>query len=246
MLSKVGGAKGAAAICGLGAAATAATVLLWPSGPKVGGRANGTYVLSFTKPGVLLGQPNMPAADTPFMRFQITVSPARARPGTHVTVVTRFNAKSPFGVAYSAGGQRRCYGEKNHPAGVAKSYNFGVGQDDGTKVGKNQGTAALFPIPPNLPGTVPTTIGRVIETAHQVSGNHQPYVQSECAYLSTFVLTDTFTLPPSRVVKPGKYLLALSNSPRITRTSRNNVDLPPASAGATATGTLPVFTVLKN
>ncbi|RFU42220.1 serine/threonine protein kinase [Actinomadura logoneensis] len=245
VLSKVGGTKGAVAICGAGAAATAAAVLLWPSGPKVGGQASGTYVISFTKPGVLLGQPNMPASETPFMRFQITVSPARARPGTQVSVVTRFNAKSPFGVAYSASGQRRCYGEKDHPPGLIKNYNFGIGQDDGTKLGKNEGTTALFPIPPNRPGTIPTTIGQVVTTVHQVSNNHQPYVQSECAYLSTFVMTDTFILPPSKTVKPGRYLLSQSNSPRITRTSRDNVDIPPSSAGATATGTLPVFTVLK-
>ncbi|MEV5568552.1 serine/threonine-protein kinase [Spirillospora sp. NPDC052269] len=245
VLSKVGGAKGAATICVAGAAATAATVLLWPSGPKVGGKASGSFVLSFTKPGVLLGQPNMPASDTPLMRFQITVTPARARPGTQVTVVTRFNARSPFGGTYSAGGQRRCYGEKNHPAGLIKTYNFGIGQDDGIKVGKNEGTTALFPIPPNRPGTIPTGIGQVIKTVHQVSDNHQPYVQSECAYLSTFVMTDTFILPSSKVVKPGEYLLSQSNSPRITRTSRDKVDIPPSSAGATASGTLPIFTVLK-
>ncbi|MEV4252557.1 serine/threonine-protein kinase [Spirillospora sp. NPDC049652] len=245
VLSKIGGAKGAAAICGAGAAATTAAVLLWPSEPKVGGQTSGTYVLSFSKPGVLLGQPNMPASETPYMRFQVTVKPARARPGTKVSVVTKFNARSPFGVAYSASGQRRCYGEKNHPAGVAKSYNFGIGQDDGVKVGKNEGTAALFPVPPNRLGAVPETIGQVVKTVHQVSNDHQPYVQSACAYLSTFVMTDTFILPSAKTVKPGKYLLSQSNSPRITRTSRDKVNIPPSSAGATATGTLPLFTVLK-
>ncbi|MCP2336599.1 hypothetical protein FHU30_001939 [Actinomadura rupiterrae] len=179
VLSKVGGTKGAAAICGVGATAAVATVLLWPSGPTVGGRESGTFVLSFTHPDVLLGQPNMPASETPYMRFQITVTPARARPGSEVKVVTVFNARSPFGVAYSPGGQRRCYGEKNHPAGVVKSYDFGIGQGDGKKRAPTQGTVALFPVPPNRPGVVPRGVGQIIEAVRQESENHQPYSLSE-------------------------------------------------------------------
>ncbi|MCP2336601.1 hypothetical protein [Actinomadura rupiterrae] len=57
--------------------------------------------------------------------------------------------------------------------------------------------------------------------------------------------TNTFIMPSSKVVKPGKYLLAESNAPRITKTSRENVTLSPESAGATASGSLPLFTVLK-
>lgn len=128
LLAKTGGGKGVAALGTAGAAAVAVCVLLLPSEPTIGGQAQGTFGVHFTRPGVLTGQPHMPAADTPYMRLYITVRPARVKAGTRLRVTTRFEAKSPRGGRYLPGGELQCFGAETDRRDVIRSYGFWLGE----------------------------------------------------------------------------------------------------------------------
>ncbi|WP_075896749.1 serine/threonine-protein kinase [Actinomadura sp. CNU-125] len=127
-LSKVGGAKGITGIGAVGAGAVAVGWLLWPSAPGAGGESRGAVHASFTRPGVLLGQPNMPAAETPYMNLKISVTPARVEIGSSVQVVTHFEARTPAGALYMPDGERQCFGENDERSDIY-NYSWSIGKE---------------------------------------------------------------------------------------------------------------------
>ncbi|WP_272498623.1 serine/threonine-protein kinase [Actinomadura litoris] len=247
VLGKLGGAKGvtAAGIGGVGAAVVVGW-LLWPTGPQVGGKSQGEIHASFTRPGVLLRQPNMPAAETPSMDLKLSVAPARVKPGTDVRLVIEFRARTLGSVECDPGGRRRCLGEEGPRTGPSRSYSFGLGADARALGVKDEGILAFYPTPPATSKELPS--GRkavMLPATSKTTGVAEPWVPAECAYRSRWTETRTLVLPGAELLEPGKYLLSPSVPPRFWRTTRNGVEFPPEEAGAVARGALPVIEVLR-
>ncbi|WP_242901025.1 serine/threonine-protein kinase [Actinomadura terrae] len=247
ILGKLGGAKGftAAGVGGVGAAVIVGW-LFWPTGPQVGGQSHGEIHASFTRPGVLLGQPNMPASETPSMDLKLSVTPARAKPGTDVRLVIAFRARTVGSVEYDPGGRRRCLGEHSPSTDHSNSdYSFDLGASSKDLGMKGGIIVAFYPAPPAKFKKLPS--GRkavIIPATSKITGESQPWVQAECAYLSRWTETRTLVLPGAELLEPGKYLVSPSVPPRFSETTRNGVEFPPEEAGAVARGALPVIEVL--
>lgn len=249
LLAKVGGAKGAA---GIGAATTTAiliTLLLWPSAPSEGGESHGSFRAYFTQPGILLGLPNMPPAETPYMKLAITVSPARARADSKIRVITHFQAKTLHGVKYLPNGRRQCFGNKSNRTDINDSYNFtagGEGAQASEQPGNGMGFVELYRVPPARIDRLPVEHGMPLTGTKQMTAESQPYNFSICGFLSNWTEVRVFIIPDRKVARPGRYLLSPSIPPRISKTSHNGTDIPPVSAGATSIGNLPVLTILHD
>ncbi|MBO2454563.1 serine/threonine protein kinase [Actinomadura barringtoniae] len=237
LIGKVGGSK---VIVGAGTAVTGAAIaayLLWPSPPTVGGKASGSVHAYFTQPGVLLGQPNMPATDTPFMKMGVEVTPARVKPGTTIKVVTRFQAKTFHGVKYLPGGVQQCFGQNTKRQDTNNTYGFRLGGPESKQ--DNVERIYFFRTPksgtPPLP-TKPT--GTYVAAPRRLTYNNQPYLPSQCAYSSTWVDEHTFKMPDTDELKPGYYLIAPFSAAIFTG-SKKGVDLSPQESGARIEGQLP-------
>ncbi|MDL4772158.1 serine/threonine-protein kinase [Actinomadura xylanilytica] len=244
-LAKAGGAKGVAAIAGTGAAAAvAAGVLVWPSDPDVGGVNHGVLRASFSRPGVLLGQPHMPPSETPYMSLDITVRPARATPGTAVTVTTRFRARNPLGATWLPGGARRCFGEKSKRPDVRYSYGYTVGGDTESTLPKGKGIIGFYRASRANSRALPAGPTEHIVADSEITGAAQPYVASECAHMSRWTDTRTFPLPGRELLRPGAYLVTPAIPPRLSSIRRDGAEVAPEAVGAVTVGTLPTLTVL--
>ncbi|MEU8800297.1 serine/threonine-protein kinase [Spirillospora sp. NPDC048819] len=161
-LSKVGGTKGAAGIGAVGVGAVIAAWVFWPSGPGVGGQSRGGIHAYFTRPGVLTGQPHMPASDTPYMDLIMTVTPARVKPGTALRLVQQFRAWTPAGAKYLPGGRRQCFGEHTKRTDVVGNYGFGWYESDAPS---KDWYLAFYRVPPAKPKKLPTGPGAVFVEA---------------------------------------------------------------------------------
>ncbi|WP_207399806.1 hypothetical protein, partial [Actinomadura fibrosa] len=245
VLAKIGGTKGAAAGAGAVASAVIAGWFLWPAGPGVGGESHGALHGHFTRPGILVGQPNMPASETPTMDLDLAVAPARAKRGTLVRAVIGFHARTPWGGSYLPGGQRRCYGEKANRPDVEQEYGFGFGAGYPPGLGKKESVLALYRVPPAAKKEVPQGDNAVVvKTTKEVTGESEPYVQAQCAYLSKRTETRTFTVPGGNVLPPGDYLVAPIMNPRFGRTAGVGPSVTSEQAGAVTKGALPGIRVL--
>ncbi|WP_067817552.1 serine/threonine-protein kinase [Actinomadura kijaniata] len=245
VLAKVGGAKGATGIAGAGTAAVVAIALLLPSSPEVGGEARSSVRASFTQPGALLGQPNMPASETPYIHLDIAVTPARVRAGTKVQMTIRFQARTLQGVKYLPGGSRQCFGEKHNRPDANGGYNYYIGGARSPSGSKDQGQAAFYPAPKESTAIPPSDKNLVVTTTRKVTGEAQPYNREVCGFLSRWTDYRTFTVPSSRSLRPGRYLLSPYHPPRFTLVERDGKAISPESVGATLQGTLPTVTVLE-
>ncbi|REE96011.1 serine/threonine-protein kinase [Thermomonospora umbrina] len=242
-LAKIGGAKGVAAMGTAGAAITASVMFL-PSDPGVGGEAQGSLRVHFTRPGVLTGQPYMPAADSPYMRLSIQVSPARVKPGTRMRVTTFFSARTPQGGKYLPGGDLQCFGEDSDRRDVIGSYNFSIGEQSKNS-NPRQAVLGLYKTPPAQKDKIPGTGAIRLTTSRRVSAEKQPYVQAECGYLSTWTDVREIVVPSHDTVRPGSYLVSPTIPPQLTVITRRGTAISPASVGAVVEGSLPVMTVLE-
>ncbi|WP_433326971.1 serine/threonine-protein kinase [Spirillospora sp. CA-294931] len=254
ILAKIGGAKGALAIGGtVTAAGVVAAVLFWPSAPTVGGESRGTFRLSFGRPGALLGQPLMPAADAPYVDFETTVTPARVKPGTVVTVRTRRTGKlAHAAVTYLPGGVRQCLERNSY-------YHMKYGGEPGTpgpletatgKLGPNESVFGLHPRPASHTEELPREPGILIRAKGLESKSNLRFNRAECNHSLSGGEVRTFVVPRENVLRPGTYLLSPFTPPRFTVISRgtdqkNLKRLPLESAGPTALGALPAVTVLS-
>ncbi|MFI0483721.1 serine/threonine-protein kinase [Actinomadura sp. 9N215] len=243
-LAKVGGAKGAAGIGAVGAGAVIAAWFFWP-GPDVGGTSRAGVHAYFKKPGVLLGQANMPAAETPYIDLQFTLTPARAKTGTEVRLVGRFRARTPAGVYYPPSGGRQCFGVKGNPP-KTNAYKWSIGLDEDQLDAKDSDVLGFYPIPPLKRKEIPqkATNAITLPVTSDTTGERQPYVPSECANLSSWTTTYRIVLPDHGLLPPGRYLVTPSVPMKITTAVREGTAIPPESAGATIDGTLPVIEVL--
>jgi hypothetical protein len=243
MLTKVGGTKGAAGIAAVGAGAVAAAWYFWP-GPGVGGESHGAVHAAFTRPGVLLGQPNMPAAETPYIDIKISVTPARAKPGTEVRMVFQFRARTVGGAYYLPGGRRQCLGKEGELP-KTNAYNFGIGEASEQLGLKNEGFIAFYRVPPAKAKELPKKAdGVYLPAARKVTGESQPFVPSECAFQSRWTETRTLVLPDQDLLAPGKYLVTPYAPVKMMRTTQNDKPVSPEAAGAFTQGRLPVIQVL--
>ncbi|WP_245623290.1 serine/threonine-protein kinase [Spirillospora albida] len=245
VLAKVGGAKGAAGIGAATAGAVAAAWFFWP-GPTIGGTSQGSVHAAFANPGILLSQADMPAAETPYMDLKLTVTPARAKPGTAVRLVTQFRARTVVGALYRRGGSRQCYGENPEQEQI-KGYEFFMGEelesDD-----KNPYISVFYRVPPLKRNELPKDSKNavIIPVNGKITGESQPYIQSECAYMSSWTDTRTFKLPGPRVLRPGNYLISPVTPPRFVTAVQDGKKIPAASAGAIAEGSLPMIKILDD
>lgn len=243
VLSKVGGTKGATGIAAVGAGAVAAAWFFWP-GPGVGGESHGAFHAAFTRPGALLGQPNMPAAETPYMDFRISVSPARARPGTRLRVVAQFRARTVGAAYYLPDGSRQCLGDKAKPP-KTKDYNFAIGEDTDQLGLKAKAYIGFYKSPPAKSDRLPQKADGVYFPAdYKRTGESQPFSRSECAYTSRWTETRTVVLPGKELLEPGKYLVTPYAPVKLTDLSQEGRPVSPEAAGAFTQGRLPIIQVL--
>lgn len=243
-LSKVGGTKGAAGLGAVGAGAVVAAWFLWP-GPSVGGTSRAGVHAYFTKPGVLLGQANMPAAETPYIDLKYTLTPAKAKTGTEVRLVEQFRARTPGSVYFPPGGGRQCLGDEADPP-KTHAYKWGIGLGDDQLDFKGPDVLGFYRMPPVRRRDIPqkTTNAIVLPVTRDTTGEHQPFVQSECAIMSSWTTTYRIVLPEHQLLQPGKYLVTPRIPMKITKALRDGSAIPPESAGATIDGTLPMLEVL--
>ncbi|TDD72159.1 serine/threonine protein kinase [Actinomadura darangshiensis] len=243
-LSKVGGAKGAAAIGAVGTGAAVAAWLFWP-GPTVGGTSRAGVHAHFTKPGVLLGQANLPVAETPYIDLKYSLAPARAKTGTEVHLEESFHARTPAAIHYTPTGERQCLGEK---VGGSKThwYQWGIGLGKDQIDLKTSDYLAFYRIPPFKRGEIPQKAGDAITlpVISDTTGEQQPYVPAECATMSQWTTKYRIVLPEHKLLPPGKYLVTPHAPMKVTTAIRDDVAIPPESAGARIDGTLPVIEVL--
>ncbi|MFI0451090.1 serine/threonine-protein kinase [Actinomadura sp. 6N118] len=242
VISKVGGVKG---VAGAGTAVTGAIVIamvLWPSGPTVGGESRGSIRASFTNPGVLLGQPNMPASESPYMKLDITVSPGRIKPGTQVHVTTRFQARTPQGVKYLPGGTRQCFGEKARRRDLNSGYNYSLGQSP-TAAKEGQGQVWFYRTAKSGSAGQPNRNGTFVITTSKTTGESQPYVPGECAFISSWTDTRSFKMPDTDELPPGHYLISPSDPPRLMEVERDNTKISLESVGPRTDVSLPKIRV---
>ncbi|MFC6878360.1 MULTISPECIES: serine/threonine-protein kinase [Actinomadura] len=248
VLVKVGGTKGVAGIGGTAVAATvAAGFLLWPSEQKVGGVDHGSVLVTFGRPGAWLNQPFMPASDTPYMGQDYTVRPARAKAGTRVTLVMKFKARSPGKAKYLPGGRRECFGEKSDRKDVIGYYHFAMGGSapKGSKPNDGINEVSLYRSPPARIDELPWKGELSIPAKVKEENKKEPFIPSICAFLSTWTGTYTFTVPPKKVLRPGRYLITVAAPPHLTTLELDHADVPPEAAEARTVGSLPVFQVLS-
>ena len=213
-LGKVGGAKGATAIGTVGVGAVIAAWVFWPSAPGVGGESHGGIHAYWTRPGILTGQPNMPASETPYMDVTMTVTPARVKRGTHLRMVWRFKARLPAGAKYLPGGRRQCFGKDSKRTDAVNNFGFGWDNDDAPF---DDTFLAFYRVPPAKTKQLPIGTGAIYVKAKYTHGKKtEPYVQAECAYLSTWADTSEVQIPAPNVLAPGTYLVTPISPMRIT------------------------------
>ncbi|MFC0037830.1 serine/threonine-protein kinase [Actinomadura rayongensis] len=245
VLAKVGGAKGAAAIGFTAAAAGTAAVIMWPSGPSIGGTSRGDVRAFFTRPDIFLRQPYMPASETPYIDYQMTVHPSTVRAGTKVRMTAKFHARLPIGAKYGPGGTRTCFGEKSKRTDVTNNYGFGMGtgKDDSSPHGMH-----FYPMPPVRANEFPDNPWFLVKATEKNIDNHQPYVPSLCAYDSKWTDIFDFTVPPKRDLPPGRYLVAPQHPMKLENIRRSDGDtptpVPAAEVGGTTSGHLPIVRVV--
>ncbi|WP_225991769.1 serine/threonine-protein kinase [Actinomadura montaniterrae] len=243
VLTKVGGTKGAAGIAAVGAGAVAAAWYFWP-GPGVGGESHGAVHAAFTRPGVLLGVENMPAADTPYIDLKISVRPAKAKPGTKIHVHVSFQGRTVGAVSYPPGRPRQCSGPegelpKNH------AYNFAIGEDTDQLGVKARYYIGFYQMPPTKRKELPQRAnGIFLDADLKKTGEAQPFVQSECAYMSRWQEDRTLVIPERNMLEPGKYLVAPYAPVKLTDLSQDGKPLSPEETGAFTQGRLPMIEVL--
>jgi Protein kinase domain len=239
VFAKLGGAKGATAIAGVGIGGAIAAWVLWPAGPGVGGESHGGIHAYWTHPGILVGQPDMPASDTPYMDLKLKVTPARVKPGTTLRLVEYFHARTPSGGKYLPGGRRQCYGEKTKRTDVEGNYSFGWNNGGGPAYGKG---LFFYMIPPAKRHELPTGTGAVPVPANsKITEKSEPYVPSECAFMSSWIQTFTLRVPKKDVLAPGKYLVTPIGPMRITGT---RAGVSQEAMGTVNEGAAPVIRVL--
>ncbi|MEO3822596.1 serine/threonine-protein kinase [Actinomadura sp. B10D3] len=240
-LGKVGGAKGATGIGAVGVGAVIAAWVLWPSGQGVGGVSHGGIHAYWTRPGILTGQINMPASDTPYMDVTMTVTPARVKRGTTLRFVQQFRARTPEGARYLPGGRRQCFGENSKRTDTVGDFQFGWNGDDAPFDGDY---LAFYSVPPAKPKQLPTGTGAIfIPAKFAGSKMAQPYVQAECAYLSSQTDTATLRIPGPDVLKPGTYLVTSISPMRITGTREG---VSQEAMGTVNQGAAPVIEILDD
>ncbi|MEU6747209.1 serine/threonine-protein kinase [Spirillospora sp. NPDC046719] len=239
VLAKLGGTKGATAIAGVGVGGAIAAWVLWPAGPGVGGESHGGIHAYWTHPGVLVGQPDMPASETPYMDLKLEVTPARVKPGTTLRLVEHFHARTPSGGKYLPGGRRQCFGEKTKRTDVEGNYSFGWHNEGGPAYGKD---LFFYRIPPAERHELPTGTGAVpVSAKSKITNRSEPYVPSECAFMSSWTQTFTLKVPRKDVLAPGKYLVTPIGPMRITGT---RAGVSQEAMGTVNEGSAPVIQVL--
>ncbi|MFB4310649.1 serine/threonine-protein kinase [Actinomadura sp. GTD37] len=245
-LSKVGGAKGAAGIGVVGVGGVIAAWLFWP-GPSVGGTSHAGVHAYFTNPGVLLGQTYLPAAETPYIDFKYTLTPARAKTGTEVRLIEEFHGRTPGGVYYTPSGERQCFGHKATPP-KTHAYGWGIGLSKDQLDVKSPDYLTFYRMPPAKRNDIPQKISGAVTlpVRGDTVGEQQPFVEAECATMSRWTTTTRIVLPDHKLLPPGKYLVTPHAPMKVTKAVREDEAIPPESAGARIDGTLPVIEILDD
>jgi hypothetical protein len=249
LFAKAGGVKGAV---GAGAAVTGiavTAVLLWPSPqPTVGGVATAKYSAYFTRPGFVLANSTVPDGAieaSPLYRLTLKLSPARAKPGTTVTLTAQSHAQAPWGLEYLGPTHFRCH-DPNSDRADSLHQGYAVGLGD---AGSKETHVWLYPTRDKNPKGMPTSTPIKVKSSRKDGKTARKYDNSTCAWAFDSTDVDTFVIPPASSLKPGTYQICANNPPGLTSISATvngrRRDVSPASAGSQTAGTLPVLTVLK-
>ncbi|GAA2420882.1 hypothetical protein GCM10010191_35280 [Actinomadura vinacea] len=255
LLAKIGGAKGA----GGAAAGTAAAVMIglyfWPEGPGVGGTSTGDYRAYFTRPSVVLANASIPDGDnaaSPLVSEKITITPARAKPGTRVRVDIIWHARTPWGLQYLGRGNFRCLSPNSERADAYhRGYSFGLGEERTQSKDTKKPDIWLYRTNDKSPNDIPT--GTPVRVQGNLAKQHDQekyYDNKHCSWTFNASTTIDFAVPLGSSVTPGKYRLSRYYPVGIgqvkVEVNRRLTTITPASAGARVEGSLPALEVLES
>ncbi|WP_169807823.1 serine/threonine-protein kinase [Actinomadura hibisca] len=250
VLSKLGGAKGAATIGAVSTGVIVAGFVLWPTEPTVGDTAAGRYQISFDRPRVILANASIPDGERaagPTVDIAVKVSPAVVRAGTKVTVTHNWTSRTPWGLEYRAPGKYRCH-SPNSEKGDAfhQTYSASIGDAEGAR--PKVGRLWLYDSPADKPARLPSGVPIQVKTTTRQDENPKGYDYSRCAWTFQYTAVHEFIVSPP-AIKLGKYQLSPYHPVGISSmkaTVNGRVqELSPEAAGARAEGTLPVITVIE-
>lgn len=250
LLAKFGAAKISAGIAGT-AAVTTAAVLLWPTGQSTGGVSTAAQHSYFTDPGRVLDNFAIPvgSAATPSWDNQITVTPARVRPGMKVTMTIRSHTEAVWGLEYLGEHRYRCHSSEIKRADAfQRTYSIALGSAADGRAGKSSDDMWLFRTHDGANHWPPHSAGMSVPATVKLGKSPKRYDSTKCADIFDHTDTAVFTIPPDRPPHPGQYLVTLFNPPTIgyvKATVNGRVqEISPESAGERFEGTLPMITVL--
>lgn len=78
----------------------------------------------------------------------------------------------------------------------------------------------------------------------RVTDEKQPYVPTLCSYMSSWTDIPELTIPDSKALPAGDYLISVAVPPRLTSLTSQGDPVDPAAAGAVVTGSPPEVRVL--
>ncbi|GAA0952215.1 serine/threonine-protein kinase [Actinocorallia libanotica] len=237
--AKVGSGK----ITVFGAGALAVGIACWMmfSGPDIGGTSTASYEQWFDNSALLTGNESIPQGSKagPGVRYRLSMSPARAEPGTRITLSSNVEARATWGLEYLSENNYRCHepeSKKTNP--FRQSYSFGISYlFEGEE--SRQGTRAVWLYPEgNTVGLPKGTTKIKIPARYSTIEKPSYYRSSECAW--SFLIEETYTFTLSLGIKPGAYLISAYSPPGlIDSAARGSTSIPLESVGLRTEGRLP-------
>ncbi|WP_141582244.1 serine/threonine-protein kinase [Actinomadura sp. WMMA1423] len=182
-----------------------------PTPTTVGGKATGRLRL-----GIRDGRP-YGTSEGPSFAYDFALSPARATPGTRITLIEKIDSR-----------------------------NIEIDQSGRVGAGRKGGAFFFYPVAPGAEGTLPTGRAPLTARGRTKWGRGQEHPGPKGWSIQTVTGTHTFTIPPSTELRPGRYLVTPYSPPAITSLKIKGRDYSPQSLGSYAEGTLPVITILPS
>lgn len=180
-----------------------------PAPTTVGGKATGQLKL-----GIRNGRP-YGTSQGPSFAYDFSVTPARATPGTRVSLVATAKSRNPPG---------------------EHSGRFGATPVDGR--------LSFYPVAAGAEGTLPTGPAPLWVPGRSTPGPQRDGAAPGGWRVGEFTTTYTVTMPSNGRLRPGRYLVVPFSPPAITSLEVRGRRYSPQALGAYAQGTLPVITVL--
>ncbi|WP_433473945.1 serine/threonine-protein kinase [Spirillospora sp. CA-142024] len=179
-----------------------------PTPTTVGGQATGTLRGGFRNPAPF------GTSQGPSIGYQFTVTPARVKPGTTLSLVAKSSSRNPPG-----------------------AHTLMIGSPSRTE------QLAFYPVPPSAEGALPTGTTQAFPSATKPGRENHGEAPGGWR-LTDFAYTYTLTVPPNGALRPGRYLVSPFMPPVFTQVTIKGSPVSPQSVGAYTEGTLPMITIL--